>query len=125
MLTIRTATSLPERCCFIALIHPIQWTIANPISTDRPAKCQKQTSCVSPGWPVGSTSALTRWRVVLPSCLDRVTSWHLFPFCRELVHMDFDSLLVFCVFFGKIIEGFHFLLILFDFYIYQGWGQVH
>ena len=24
--------------CFIALIHPIQWTIANAVSADRPAK---------------------------------------------------------------------------------------
>ena len=37
---------------FIALIHPIQWTIANPVGTDRPAKHQKKTSCVSTGWPV-------------------------------------------------------------------------
>ena len=35
---------------FIALIHPIQWTIANPVGTDRPAKRQKKTSCVSTGW---------------------------------------------------------------------------
>ena len=32
---------------FIALIHPIQWTIANPVSADQPAKCQKKTPCVS------------------------------------------------------------------------------
>ena len=38
--------------CFIALIHPIQWTIANPVGADRPAKRQKKTSCVSTGWPV-------------------------------------------------------------------------
>ena len=37
---------------FIALIHPIQWTIANPVGADQPAKCQKKTSCVSTGWPV-------------------------------------------------------------------------
>ena len=40
---------------FIALIHPIQWTIANPVGADRPAKRQKKTSCVSTGWPVRST----------------------------------------------------------------------
>ena len=39
-------------CIFIALIHPIQWTIAIPVGTDRPAKRQKKTSCVSTGWPV-------------------------------------------------------------------------
>ena len=33
---------------FIALILPIQWTIANPVGTDRPAKRQKKTSCVPP-----------------------------------------------------------------------------
>ena len=37
---------------FIALIHPIQWTIATLVSADRPAKCQKKMSCVSTGWPV-------------------------------------------------------------------------
>ena len=34
---------------FIALIHPIQWTIANPVGSDRPAKHQKKMSCVSTG----------------------------------------------------------------------------
>ena len=59
---------------FIALIHPIQWTIANPVGADWPAKRQKKTSCVSTGRPVPSTSSLARWRVVLPSCLDSVMS---------------------------------------------------
>ena len=58
----------------IALVHPIQWTIANPVGAHRPIKRQKKTSCVSTGRPVPSTSALARWRVVLPSCLDSVTS---------------------------------------------------
>ena len=40
---------------FIALILPIQWTIANPVGADRPAKRQKKTSCVATGWPVRST----------------------------------------------------------------------
>ena len=70
---------------FIALIHPIQWTIAYPVGADRPAKRQKKTSCVSTGKPVPSTSALARWRVVLPPCLDRVTSWHLFRLARTSV----------------------------------------
>ena len=26
---------------FIALIHPVQWTIANPVGVDRPTKRQK------------------------------------------------------------------------------------
>ena len=71
---------------FIALIHPIQWTIAYPDGADWPAKRQKKTSCVSTGLPVRSTSALTRWRVVLPSCLDSVTSWHLFHLVRTSAH---------------------------------------
>ena len=37
---------------FIALIQPIQSTIANPVGADQPAKRQKKTSCVSTGWPV-------------------------------------------------------------------------
>ena len=41
-----------ENTTFIALIHPIQWTIANPVGADRPAKRQKKTSCVNTGWPV-------------------------------------------------------------------------
>ena len=44
-----------QNACFIALIHPIQWTIANPVGADRPAKRQKKTSCVATGWPVRST----------------------------------------------------------------------
>ena len=31
---------------FIALIHPIQWTIALPVGATGPAKCQKKTSCI-------------------------------------------------------------------------------
>ena len=38
-----------ENSIFIALIHPIQWTIDNPVGADRPAKRQKKTSCVSTG----------------------------------------------------------------------------
>ena len=37
-------------CCinstFIALIHPIQWTIALPVGATGPAKRQKKTSCI-------------------------------------------------------------------------------
>ena len=31
---------------FIALIHPIQWTIALPVGVTGPAKRQKKTSCI-------------------------------------------------------------------------------
>ena len=63
-------------CHFIALIHPIQWTIAYPVGADRPAKRQKKTSCVSTGQagPVlctrqvaCSTSFLSRQRDVIAS----------------------------------------------------------
>ena len=37
---------------FIALIHPVQWTIANLVGTDQPTKRQKKSSCVATGWPV-------------------------------------------------------------------------
>ena len=36
----------------VVLILPMQWTIANPVGADRPAKRQKKTSCVSTGQPV-------------------------------------------------------------------------
>ena len=41
-----------KKNCFIALIHPVQWTIANPVHTYWPAKQQKKSSCVSSSWPV-------------------------------------------------------------------------
>ena len=33
---------------FIALIHPIQWAIANPVGIDRPAKRQKRRPMFPP-----------------------------------------------------------------------------
>ena len=66
----------PQIDHFIALIHPIQWTIAYPVGADRPAKRQKKTSCVSTGQagPVlctrqvaCSTSFLSRQRDVIAS----------------------------------------------------------
>ena len=38
---------------FIALIHPIQWTIAYPVGADRPAKRQKKSFCMHAYWPAG------------------------------------------------------------------------
>ena len=80
--------------CFIALIHPIQWTLAYPVSADRPAKHQKKTSCVSTGQagPVlctrqvaCSTSFLSRQRDVIASfsfgaCVvyTNFLSWNIF-----------------------------------------------
>ena len=40
------AVSLRGTSIFIALIHPIQWTIALPVSATGPAKRQKKTSCI-------------------------------------------------------------------------------
>ena len=42
---------------FYCVNNPIQWTIANPVGLDWPAKCQKKTSCVSTRrpFPVPST----------------------------------------------------------------------
>ena len=96
---------------FIALIHPIQWTIAYLVGPDRPAKRQKKTSCVSTGLPVRSTSALARWRVVLPSCLDSMTSWHLFRLARTSVHGNFSDCQFFCKFY-LLLEDFTFLCVL-------------
>ena len=31
----------------LVLIHPIQWTIANPVGAERPAKRQKKSSYMS------------------------------------------------------------------------------
>ena len=45
----KRAVELLKNDTFIALIHPIQWTIAYPVGADRPAKRQKKTSCVSTG----------------------------------------------------------------------------
>ena len=35
-----------ETNLFIALIHPIQWTIALPVGATGPAKRQKKTFCI-------------------------------------------------------------------------------
>ena len=45
----RTQQAVDELEYFITLIHPIQWTIANPVGADWPVKLQKKMSCVSTG----------------------------------------------------------------------------
>ena len=45
-------TTMVLKMIFIALIHPVQWTIANPVGADGPTKRQKKMSCVSTGRPV-------------------------------------------------------------------------
>ena len=92
---------------FIALIHPIQWTIANPVSADRPTKRQKKTSCVSTGWPVPvlctpqmalRTSFLSRQPDVIASfssgaCTVQMCFQHLQSFKGKSVHYGgFSSL---------------------------------
>ena len=39
-------TLFAQKSSFIALIHPIQWTIALPVGTTGPDKRQKKTSCI-------------------------------------------------------------------------------
>ena len=39
--------NLISKLNFHKLIHPIQWTIANPVGADRPAKRQKKSSYMS------------------------------------------------------------------------------
>ena len=77
---------------FIALIHSIQWTIAYPVGTDRPAKRQKKTSCVSTSRPVPvlctcqvacRTSFLSRQRDVMASFSFGACAVHT-EFLREL-----------------------------------------
>ena len=77
---------------FIALIHPIQWTIAYPVGADRPAKHQKKTSCVSTGRPVPvlctrqvvcHTSFLPRQRYIIASFSFGACAVHT-EFLREL-----------------------------------------
>ena len=58
---------------FIALIHPIQWTIALLVGATGPAKCQKKTSCIyyRQDWSqsVHRTSFLSRQHDVIASFL--------------------------------------------------------
>ena len=77
---------------FIALIHPTQSTIALPVGTTGPAKCQKKPSCVS----TGRTGLVVCIRQVGASyflpVLDSVTSWHLFRLAREVYRRGFEEL---------------------------------
>ena len=66
-----------KKFTFIALIHPIQWTIAFPVGADRPAKRQKKSFGMHAYWPAGpgvhspgvasSTSFLASARDVIAS----------------------------------------------------------
>ena len=93
---------LTKNTTFIALIHPIQWTIAKPVGADRPAKRQKKTSCVSTGWPVPVLCIrqvahgiyfLSRQHDVIASfsfgaCTVQTCFQHLQSFKRKSVHYD-------------------------------------
>ena len=81
--TARGSWSLPEsklhinylelKAVFIALIHPIQWTIALPLGQTS----GKDVLYIIPAGPV-TECAFARWRMVFLCCLDNVTSQHLF-----------------------------------------------
>ena len=97
----RMQQAVDELEYFIALIHPIQWTIAYPVGADRPAKRQKKTSCVSTGWPVPvlcirqvahGTSFLSRQHDVISSfsfgaCTVQTCFHHLQSFKRKVCIM--------------------------------------
>ena len=59
---------------FIALMHSIQRTIALPVGTTGPVKCQKKDVLYILTKGLIMESAFARWHIVLPSCLDSVTS---------------------------------------------------
>ena len=70
----KNAIERVENVNFIALIHPIQWTIALPVGASGPAKRQKNDVLyIIPAGPV-TECTFARWHIVLPSCLDSVTS---------------------------------------------------
>ena len=73
---------------FIALIHPIQWTITNPVGTDRLTKHQKKMSCVSTGrpFPVLCTRQVKHRTSFLSRQCDIIASF-LFGACS--VHTEF------------------------------------
>ena len=66
---------------FIVLIHPIQWTIALPVGATGPPNVRKRRPVYNTS-RAGQESAFARCRLVLPCCLDNVTSWHLFRLAR-------------------------------------------
>ena len=59
---------------FIALIHPIQWTIALPVGATGPAKCQKKTSCIEYRQDRSGECIRQVAHRTSSSCLDIVTS---------------------------------------------------
>ena len=67
-------------------MHPIKWTIANLIGTDRPAR--KKSSCVTTSRLV-QYCAYARCLLILHSCLDSVTSSHLFCLTCVLILRKF------------------------------------
>ena len=59
---------------FIALIHPIQWTIALPVGATGPAKRQKKTSCIYYRQDRSGECIRQVAHRTSSSCLDIVTS---------------------------------------------------
>ena len=68
-----TIANLHQSC---ALVHPIQWTITDPVGTNWPIKRQKKSSCVTTNRSVPHC-AFTGCHLLLPSCLDSLTSCKL------------------------------------------------
>ena len=71
-----------EKYNFIALIHPIQWTIAFPVGATGPTKRQKKTSCIEYRQDRSGECIRQVGHRTSSSCLDIVTSWHLFRLAR-------------------------------------------
>ena len=96
---------------FIALIHPIQWTIALPVGATGPAKRQKKTSCIyyrqDRSQSVHSPGGASYFISCLP--IDVIAS---FSFgakeCADIFIRD-----TFCVFYNELIPVTCFLLVLY------------
>ena len=50
---------LQQKATLELLIHPIQWTIANSVGIDWPAKRQKKSPCMCAYWPASPTVQLS------------------------------------------------------------------
>ena len=89
-ITLDTCDNMCRNIHFIALIHPIQWTIAYPVGADRPAKRQKKTSCVSTGQagPVLCTRQMACRTSFLSRQSDVIAS---FSFGARSVQAEFSS----------------------------------
>ena len=95
------------------LIHPIQWTTNGQLLTRSaqtgPPNARKRRPVFPPaGW--SQYCAFAWWRMVFTSCLDNMTSYHLFRLARVLCRSVFN---ISRVFKGKSVhyDGFSTLII--------------